>query len=254
MVRSLYAIGGSFQYAGFCLCVSYQFFQGFPFSVFLNYNNTGLGQMVADGNDALIIKRSIGLNCQGSISREVDETDGISVRFRFGQFGPADLTVGTGFVFNNHGLAYIRFGIIQQQAGACIRTGTGLIRDNDFDILCGFPFFVGISSLLVTAATAAAARHQDRRRQHQGPCYSKNFFHEFLLLHKIQFYKIMRLIQNVPDERKFSVQPIPLLYYNSLKHSRNFYPIHEKENVPSLFEAKRKTHPAAAPYPQYTMC
>ena len=229
MVRSLYTVSGSFQYAGFCLCVSYQFFQGFPFCVFLNYNYAGLGQMVADGNDTLIIKRSIGLNRQGGISGEVDETDGVSVGFCFGQFGPANLTVSTGLVFNNHGLTYIRLGVIQQQAGACIRAGTGLIGDDDFNVLCGFPFLVSIRSLLVTAATAAAC-HQNRCSQHQGPCYSKKFFHEFLLLHKIQFYKTVRLIQNDPDKRKISVQPILLLYYNSKKHSRNIYPLYEKPN------------------------
>ena len=205
MVGSLYAVSGSFQYTGFCLCVGNQFFQGLPFCVFLNYNYAGLGQVVADGNNALIVKRSIRLNSQRGISREIDETDGVSVRFCLGQFSPANLTISTRFVFNNHGLPYIGFCIVQQQAGACIRAGTGFIGDNNLYIFRGFPFLVGIGSLLVSTAAATATRHQDRSSQHKGPCYSKNFFHEFLLLHKIQFYKNMQLIQVAPDERKFSV-------------------------------------------------
>ena len=181
MVGSFYAVGGSFQLARFRLGVGYQFFQGLPFRVFLNYNYAGLGQVVADGDNALIVKGSVGLDRQGSISRKVDETNGISVRFSLGQLGPSNFAVGAGFVFDDHGLAHVGFGIVQQQAGACIGAGTGLIGNNDLHVLCGLPVFAGIGGLLVATA-ASAARHQDGCSQHQGPCYSKNFFHEFLLL------------------------------------------------------------------------
>ena len=164
MVGSLDPVGGGFQFAGMGFGIFHQILQAVEFAVLPDHHNPGFLQMVADGNDALVIKGSILGQSQGGVGGQVDEADGVAVGFGLGQFRPADLSVCTRFVFNDQSLSHEFFRILAQYPGTGIRTGSCLVGYDDFDVLGGFPVIGRLLGFLAAAGTYCQSQGTDGGR------------------------------------------------------------------------------------------
>ena len=167
MVGGLRAVGGGQQLilgALVLLAVGDQGFQvGEAVVVGADDDDGGLGHVVADGSKALHRVGAHLVDDGAGEVRQVDEADGHAVGIGVSQLGPADGAGAALAVLDDDGLAHILLGVLGENAGGVVGTGTGLVGDDHGD---------GAVGRKVSRGDAA-----QREDHHQSQSECKDLFH-----------------------------------------------------------------------------